>query len=80
MVIQKAISTTNRKKARTGQIYFANGKLAYFAAYGDCEYCGKNGRLLLSPAEARDFSKMFNNSKIPIGARITKRMVKHYSL
>ena len=70
--------TNAGKPARIGKVYFANDKLHFHAGYAHIE--GIRHRILLSPDEARELSRRVSGARLPIGARLARRLMRHYGL
>jgi|GEM_PF-6054349 len=68
------------RKARIGKVYFLNDRLTFFAGYGECDNCNSRSRILLSPDDAREFSRAIGGSREPLGARMARRMMRRYGL
>jgi hypothetical protein len=68
------------RKARIGKVYFINGKLHFFAGYAKCDGCEAETRVLLPRSNAEEFAKLFGGSRTPVGAKVAKRMLRHYGL
>ena len=74
------VQPTNQRgrKTRIGKVCYANNRLAFFAGYNECESCGVKGKVLMNVEDARTFSKLFGNTKEPLGARFARRLARHY--
>lgn len=70
------------RKSRIGKVCFdAHGRMKFFAGYGDCLHCGANSKVLLDIDEAREFGRHFaGHIREPLGARIARRLARHYNL
>jgi len=69
------------RKARIGKVYFVNDRLTFFAGYGECDNCNARSRILLSPDDARQFSRAIGGgAREPLGARVARHMMRKYGL
>lgn len=69
------------RKGVVGKVCFGDEGLAFFAGYHECR-CGNRGKILLNVDDARQLaSKMGGGGKkLPVGVRLTKRLVRHYGI
>lgn len=69
------------QKTRIGKVVTEGHRLSFFAGYSECGNCGTRCKILMDIDEAREFSKVFGvHSREPIGAKVAKRLMKHYEL
>lgn len=69
------------RKSRIGKVMFDGSRMKFFAGYGNCLHCGANSKILLDIDEAREFGRHFGaRVREPLGARLARRLARHYGL
>jgi hypothetical protein len=66
------------RPARLGRVYFVNDKMHFHAGYA--KVGDDNVRILYTPDEWRQLGTTVGMSKTPMGARLARRLMRHYNL
>jgi hypothetical protein len=74
------IPTIRGRNSRIGAVCYDGNRLAFLAGYNECNKCGVRGKVVMDLSEAREFSKRFGGIKEPLGAKIIRRLAKHYGI
>ncbi|HEX8182082.1 MAG TPA: hypothetical protein VF575_00595 [Candidatus Saccharimonadales bacterium] len=68
------------RKSRLGAVLNDGGRVAFFGGYHTCSSCGERGKIIIGHADIVMLRRRFGVGREPIGARITRRLSKHYDL